>query len=110
MAYVQPREAPRDLVAAVWKQGARVLALTAYATAVAVALVLLAPVLFGGDSNASARVPSGPEPVAYTLEPGDSLPAVAAGHGLSLARLFALNPDLTPLSAPNRQKVVVALR
>jgi hypothetical protein len=45
MAYVQPRGTSHDLSAATLRQGTRLVAIAAYAGAVAVAFVLLSPVL-----------------------------------------------------------------
>jgi hypothetical protein len=48
--------------------------------------------------------------VLYTVHPGDTPMAIASSQGISLARLFALNPDLTPLTDANGEHVVVGLR
>jgi len=110
MAYVQPRGISHELAAAALRQGTRFVAIAAYAAAVAVAFVILSPVLLSRGSEASADVPTGPQPVLYTVSPGETYPGIAAGHGISLARLFALNQDLTPLTHANGKQVVVGLR
>jgi hypothetical protein len=43
------------------------------------------------------------------VAPGDTYAGIAAEQGISLAQLFALNPDLTPLSDTDEQ-IVVGLR
>jgi len=110
MAYVQPRGTSHDLAAAALRQGTRFVAIAAYAVAVAVAFVLLSPVLPGRGSGAAVIVPTGPEPVLYTVSPADTPDAIAASHGISLAQLYALNPDLTPFTHPRGEQVVVGLR
>ena len=110
MAYVQPRETSHDLFAATLRQGTRLVAVAAYAGAVAVAFVLLSPVLPSRSSEASAVVPTGPEPVLYTVARGETYAGIASGHGISLARLFALNPELTPLTNARGKQIVVGLR
>jgi hypothetical protein len=110
MAYVQPRGTSHDLAAATLRQGARFVAIAAYTFAVAVAFVLLSPVLPSRGSDASALVPTGPEPVLYTVAPGETYAGIAAGHGISLAQVFALNPELTPLTHAGGKQIVVGLR
>lgn len=110
MAYVHPRGTSHDLASAALRYGTRFVAIAAYAVAVAVAFVLLSPVLPSRGSGAVAVVPPGPQPVLYTLSPADTLDAIAASHGISLAELFALNPDLTPLNRARGEQVVVGLR
>lgn len=110
MAYVHPRGTSHELSAAALRQGTRFVAIAAYAAAVAVAFVLLSPVLPSLGSEASADVPTGPEPVLYTVAPGETYAGIAAGHGISLARLFALNQDLTPLTNADGKQIVVGLR
>jgi LysM repeat protein len=109
MAYVQPRGTSHDLSAAALRQGTRFVAVAAYAAAVAVAIVLLSPVLPGRGSSA-ATVPTGPQPVLYTVSPADTPDVIAASHGISLAQLYALNPNLTPLTRAQGEQVVVGLR
>jgi|SRR6187200_3789318 LysM repeat protein len=110
MAYVQPRGTSHDLAAAALRQGTRFLAIAAYAVAVAAAFLLLSPVLPSRGSEASAVVPTAPEPVLYTVTPGETYAGIAAGHGISLAQVFALNPELTPLTHAGGKQIVVGLR
>jgi hypothetical protein len=110
MAYVQPRGTSHELSAATLRQGTRFVAVAAYAGAVAVAFVLLSPVLPSRSSEASAVVPTGPEPVLYTVARGETYAGIASGHGISLAGLFALNPELTPLTNARGKQIVVGLR
>jgi hypothetical protein len=110
MAYVQPRGTSHDLAAATLRQGTRFVAIAAYAAASAVAFVLLLPVLPSRGSEASAIVPTRPEPVLYTVAPGETYAGIASAHGISLARLFALNPELTPLTRTGGEQIVVGLR
>jgi LysM repeat protein len=110
MAYVQPRGTSHDLAAAALRQGTRFVAIAAYAAAVAVAFVLLSPVLPSRGSEASAVVPTGPKPVLYTVARGETYAGIASAHGISLARLFALNPELTPVTNAGGKQIVVGLR
>jgi len=110
MAYVQPRGTSHDLSAATLRQASRFVAIAAYAGAVAVAFVLLSPVLPSRGSEASAVVPTGPEPVLYTVARGETYAGIASAHGISLARLFALNPELAPLTNARGKQIVVGLR
>jgi LysM repeat protein len=110
MAYVHPREAPRDILDGVLRNGIRFVAVSAYGTAVVIAVILLAPVLFDGNAESAAPLPPGPEPIVYSVQRGESLSEVASEHGLSLARLFALNPGLTPFSNRRGEELVVGLR
>jgi hypothetical protein len=110
MAYVQPRGTSHDLAAAAQRQGTRFLAIATYAVAVAIAYVILSPVLPGRGSGAAAVVPTGPQPVLYTVSPADTPDVIAASHGISLAQLYALNPSLTPLTRAQGEQVVVGLR
>ena len=109
MAYVQPRRSVDDVAAAALRQGTRFVAIASYAGAVAVAFVLLSPVLPSRGSEGVAVVSSGPQPVLYTVRPGDTMGGIAASQGISLAQLFALNPDLTPLMDAAGTQVVVGL-
>ena len=61
-------------------------------------------------SEASAVVPTGPEPVLYTVARGETYAGIASAHGIALARLFALNPELTPLTSAGGKQIVVGLR
>jgi hypothetical protein len=110
MAYVHPRRSTDDVLAGVVRQGRRFIAIAAYAVAVAVAFVILSPVLPSRGSEAAADIPVGPQPVLYTVQRGDTLAGIASSQGISLARLFALNPTLAPLSETNGESVVVGLR
>ena len=110
MAYVQPRRASREFTDAVLKQATRFVAVAAYATAVAIAILLLAPVLFDHEPGAAARAPRGPERIVYTGRPGDTPASIAAAHGLSLAGLFALNPKLSPFNKVAGRALVLGLR
>ena len=110
MAYVQPRGAAHDLPAAALRQGTRFVAIGGYAVAVAVAFVLLSPVLPSRGSGAVGVVPTGPQPVLYTVRPGDTPSGIAASHGISLSQLFALNPGLMPLRNAGGPSVAVGLR
>jgi len=85
-------------------------AITAYTVALAVAFVLLSPVLPSRRSETSAVVPTAPDPVLYTVARGETYAGIAAGHGISLAQVFALNPELTPLTHVGGQQIVVGLR
>src|SRR5829696_6772967 len=109
MAYVQPRRTSHELAAAALRQRTRFVAIAAYAAA-AVAFVILSPVLPSRGSEASADVPTGPQSVLNTVSPGETYAGIAAGHGISLARLFALNQDLMPLTHANGKQIVVGLR
>jgi len=110
MAYVQPRGAAHDLPGAALRQGTRFVATGGYAAAVAVAFVLLSPVLPSRGSGAVGVVPTGSQPVLYPVRPGDTPSGIAASQGISLSQLFALNPDLTPLGNAGGPSVVVGLR
>jgi len=85
-------------------------AIAAYTVAVAVAFVLLSPVLPSRRSETSAVVPTAPDPVLYTVARGETYAGIAAGHGISVAQVFALNPELTPLTQVGGQQIVVGLR
>lgn len=110
MAYVHPRRCSNDIAAVALRQGTRFVAIATYAVAVAVAFVLLSPVLPSRGSDAVAVVSAGPQPVLYTVERGDTLDGIAASQGISLTELFALNPDLTPPTDAAGKSVVVGLR
>jgi LysM repeat protein len=110
MAYVHPRRSADGIAAIALRQATRFVAIASYTVAVTVAFVLLSPVLPGRGSEAVAVVPAGPQPVVYTLRPGDTLDGIAASQGISLAQLFAMNPDLTPLTDAVGESVVVGLR
>jgi LysM repeat protein len=110
MAYVHPRATSHDIAPVAVRQGTRFVAITAYAVAVAIAYVILSPVLPSRGSEAAAVVPTGPQPVLYTAQRGDTPPGIAASKGISLAQLYALNPSLSPLGAPTGRPVVIGLR
>jgi LysM repeat protein len=55
-------------------------------------------------------VPTGPKPVLYTVARGETYAGIASAHGISLARLFALNPELTPVTNAGGKQIVVGLR
>ena len=110
MAYVHPRRSANEVLAGVVRQGTRFVAIAGYATAVAVAFVILSPVLPSRGAEATVDVPAGPQPVLYTAKPGDNVSGIAASQGISLSELFALNPDLTPLTHAVGKSVVVGLR
>ena len=110
MAYVQPRGTSHDLAAAALRSRNRFVAIAAYAVAVAVAFVLLSPALPSRGSEASAVVPTGPEPELYTVARGETYAGIAAGHAISLAQVFALNPELTPLTHAGGKQIVIGLR
>jgi LysM repeat protein len=108
MAYVH-RDRQHAIGEAILRNGTRFVVVTAYATSVAVAVMLLAPVVFGDGSSETPNIPPGPTPETYTVQPGDTPASVAAAHGLSLARLYALNPGLTLFGASG-ERLVVGLR
>lgn len=110
MAYVHPRRSSNDILAVALRQATRFVAIASYAVAVAVAIVLLSPVLPSHGSEAVAVVPAGPQPVLYKASRGDRPDGIAASQGISLAELFALNRNLTPLTHAAGKSVVVGLR
>ena len=110
MAYVHPRRSSDEIAAAALRQGTRFFAIASYAAAVAVAIVLLSPVLPSLGSKAVAVVPGSPRPAHYEVRRGDTLNGIAASQGVSLAQLFALNPGLTPFADAAGKSVVVGLR
>jgi LysM repeat protein len=109
MAYVEPRGSVGNAFESVLRNGARAAAIAAYATALAVALLLLAPVLFE-RGQAPVVLPVGPKPIHYTVKRGETLAGVAARHGLSLERFFTLNRGMTPFTADAGNPVVVGWR
>lgn len=81
--------------------GARAAAFAGYAAALLTGVVLVGPALNGGETTAATSPPADPQLV--EVRPGDTLTSLAAGNGVSVARLVALNPDLGPLGpAPGR--------
>jgi LysM repeat protein len=109
VAYVHPRGSG-EIAALVLRQGTRFVAIASYGAAVAVAFVLLSPILPNRGSDAAAVVPSGPQPILYTMRTGDTSSGIAASQGISLAQLYALNPALTPFTHAAGEPVVVGLR
>lgn len=83
--------------------GARTAAFTAYVAATLTGVTLLAPALTGGDSTGGRA----PAPTLVEAKTGDTLASLAAGRGVSVARLLALNPDLGPLGPDPGQTVRV---
>lgn len=85
--------------------GARIAAFAGYAAALLTGVALVGPVL-GGD-EASVVSPSPAEPQLVQARSGDTLASLAAGGGVSVARLLALNPELGPLGPEPGQTVRV---
>lgn len=83
--------------------GARIAAFAGYAAALLTGVALVGPVL--GDDEAPAVSPLPPEPQLVQARSGDTLASLAAGGGVSMARLLALNPDLGPLGPEPGQTV-----
>src|SRR4026207_1056781 len=110
MAYVEPRGPARDFFAAVCLYGTRFVAIASYAGAGTAAFVLLSPMLRSESSAATAVVPTGSQPVLYTVHPRDTPSGIPPSQGISLAPLFALNPGLMPLAGADQKQVVVGLR
>ncbi len=73
--------------------GARLTAFAAYVAAVSVALALVGPALRGGSDTAPVQLDL-PEAHVVDARAGDSLAALAAREGVSVARLLALNPEV----------------
>lgn len=64
----------------------------------------------GGTNDAAtttAPTTTAPEPVFATVEPGDTLQAIADDQGTTVARLLELNPDLDPTNLQIGQRVRV---
>lgn len=72
--------------------GARVTAFAGYVAAVSVAVALVGQALGGGSETAPVQLDL-PEARVVEARAGDSLAALAAREGVSVARLLALNPD-----------------
>jgi hypothetical protein len=85
--------------------GARTAAFAAYAAALLTGVALIRPVL-GGDETGTVRPPL-PEPQVVEARSGDTVSSLAAGGGVSVARLLALNPDLGLLGPEPGQTVRV---
>lgn len=98
----RPRFEARDDRLALY--GARAAAFAGYAAAVVTAVALVGPVL---TDEAPAVTPAPPEAELVEAASGDTAAALAAAGGVSVARLFALNPDLGPLGPEPGQTVRV---
>lgn len=85
--------------------GARTAAVAGYAAALLTGVALVGPALTDGEAPAGA--PSPPEPQLVQARSGDTLASLAAGSGVSVARLLALNPDLGLLGPEPGQTVRV---
>ena len=85
--------------------GARAAAFAGYAAALLTGVALVGPALNGGEATTVS--PSLPEPQLVEARSGDTLTSLAAGGGVSVARLLALNPDLGPLGPEPGQTVRV---
>jgi LysM repeat protein len=85
--------------------GARAAAFAGYAAALLTGVALIGPVL--GDDETAAVSPPLPEPQLVEARSGDTLSSLAAGGGVSVARLLALNPDLGLLGPEPGQTVRV---
>jgi hypothetical protein len=85
--------------------GARAAAFAGYAAALLTGVALVGPALI--DGNAPAVTPSPPEPRLVRASSGDTPASLAAAGGVSVARLFALNPDLGLLGPEPGQSVRV---
>jgi LysM repeat protein len=109
MAYVEQKGLSHEALARVLRNGARALAFATYGTAVAVALVILSPVLFARGSS-TVELPVGPTAVTAKVEPGESASAIAAEHGLGLSHYFVLNPGTRTFDDRDGKPVVVAWR
>ncbi|MGH3035907.1 MAG: LysM peptidoglycan-binding domain-containing protein [Gaiellaceae bacterium] len=85
--------------------GARAAAFAGYAAALVTGMALVGPALTDGDAPAVTPSPSDPRRVQASS--GDTPASLAAAGGVSLARLFALNPDLGPVGPEPGQTVRV---
>jgi LysM repeat protein len=108
VAYVEPRPFQHDF-GSVFRSGTRLVAVAVYAAAVATFFVLLGPVLFDGNSGAAVELPKAPNLVVASVKPGEAAISIATKKGVSPARLYALNPALTPFGVPGRARIVVGL-
>lgn len=88
------------------RYGARLVALAAYASALVLGIVLLAPAFTEAGPATASALPAA-QPRMATVDPGATLELVAAENGLSVARLLALNPGLGPFSLASRKQVRV---
>jgi LysM repeat protein len=84
--------------------GARTAAFAGYAAALLTGVALIGPVL--DDETVAVSRPL-PEPQLVEARSGDTLSSLAAGGGVSVARLLALNPDLGLLGPEPGQTVRV---
>lgn len=94
--------------------GARVAAVTALVVAAIVVVVALGS-SFGGDDSGTApgpgdTVPSqtgggAQGPATYEVEEGDTLTAISAETGVSVARIETLNPGLDPQALSPGQEI-----
>jgi LysM repeat protein len=84
--------------------GARTAAFAGYAAALVTGVALIGPVLDDGTVAVSRPLP---EPQLVEARSGDTLSSLAAGGGVSVARLLALNPDLGLLGPEPGQTVRV---
>ena len=109
MAYVEQKGLSHEALDRVLRNGARSLAFAAYGTAVAVAFIILSPVLFAHGSGTVA-LPDASTEVSAKVEPGESASVIAAEHGLGLSHYFVLNPGSKTLREPTGKSVVVAWR
>ena len=85
--------------------GARAAAFAAYAAALLTGVALVGPALRGDDATAVSTPTSQAQIV--EARSGDTLGSLAAAHGVSLARLVALNPGVGPLGPAPGQTVRV---
>ena len=85
--------------------GARATAFAAYAAALLTGVALVGPALRGDDATAVGAPTSQRQMV--EVRSGDTLGSLAATHGVSLARLVALNPGVGPLGPAPGQTVRV---
>ncbi|MGH3015337.1 MAG: LysM peptidoglycan-binding domain-containing protein [Gaiellaceae bacterium] len=85
--------------------GARTAAFAGYAAALLTGVALVGPALTDGQAPAVSLPP--PEPRQVEARRGDTLASLAAGGGVSVARLVALNPDIGFLGPEPGQTVRV---
>jgi len=85
--------------------GARTAAFAGYVAALLTGVALVGPAL-SGDETPAVNAPL-PDPKIVEVRNGDTLASVAAGEGVSVARLLALNPDLGLLGPEPGQTVRV---
>ena len=85
--------------------GARAAAFAGYAAALLIGVLLVGPAL-SGDEATAVDVPT-VEAQLVKARSGDTLGSLAASHGVSLARLAALNPAVSPFGPAPGQTVRV---